>query len=54
MFGGRDNVQGAAYGNDVIGNNISRWYVSTSGKIMVAHYGGANAWVDFSCVYFAG
>ena len=54
MFGGRDNVQGAAYGNDVIGNNIARWYVGTNGKIMVAHYGGANTWVDFSCVYFAG
>lgn len=54
MFGGRNNVQGAAYGNDVVGNNICRWYVETSGKIMVAHYGGVNTWVDFSCVYFAG
>lgn len=54
MFSGRDNVQGAAYGNDVVGNNICRWYVSTSGQIMVAHYGGANTWVDFSTVYYAG
>lgn len=54
MPGGRDRVQGAAYSNDATGNNIARWYVGTNGKIMVAHYGGANTWVDFSCVYFAG
>lgn len=54
MFSGRDNVQGVAYGNDVIGNNICRWYIGTDGKIQVAHYGGANTWVDFTATYYAG
>lgn len=51
---GKDHLSGAAYGNDVIANNISRWWVSTNGQIMVAHYGGANTYVEFNCAFFAG
>lgn len=54
MFSGRDCVQGAAYGNDIVGNNVSRWWVGTNGQIMVAHYGGVNTWVDFTTTYYAG